>query len=53
MGAGHAQVRRRLERLLNDLGDLAPATRRPPLHLRRDRLAALLEQPTPDRSPAA
>ena len=41
MGAGHAQVRRRLERVLKDLSALAPASRRPPLQLRRDRLADL------------
>ena len=38
MGAGHAQVRRRLERVLTDLGALAPESRRAPLQLRLDRL---------------
>ena len=40
MGAGHAQVRRRLERLLRDLIALAPARRRAPLQLRLDGLGA-------------
>ena len=40
-GRGHAQVRRRLERLLRDLIALAPASRRAPLQLRLDRLARL------------
>ncbi len=39
MGAGHAQVRRRLERVLTDLSALAPQSRRAPLQLRLDRLA--------------
>ena len=41
MGAAHAPIRRRLERLLCDLNALAPATRRPALLLRLDHLAAV------------
>jgi uncharacterized membrane protein len=39
MGAGHVQVRRRLERLLRDLIALAPVSRRAPLQTRLDGLA--------------
>ncbi len=51
MGAGHAQVRRRLERLLRDLIALAPASRRAPLQTRLDALesgrpSAQLDTPT-------
>jgi uncharacterized membrane protein len=38
MGADHAQVRQRLQRLLQDLLALAPASRQAPLQLRLDRL---------------
>ena len=41
MGAGHAQVRRRLERVLADLSALAPESRQAPLRLRLDRLAGM------------
>jgi uncharacterized membrane protein len=40
MGAGHVQVRRRLERLLRDLIALAPVGRRIPLQRRLDSLAS-------------
>ena len=40
MGAGHVQIRRRLERLLRDLIALAPASRRAPLQTRLDGLAS-------------
>ena len=51
MGAGHVQVRRRLERLLRDLIALAPASRRAPLQTRLDALesgrpSAQLDTPT-------
>ena len=53
MGAGHAQVRRRLERLLKDLIALAPASRQPSLQLLRDRLADLPGHRTREGSRAA
>jgi uncharacterized membrane protein len=40
MGANYASVRRRLERLLRDLLEVAPAGRRPPLQRRLDGLAS-------------
>lgn len=40
MGAAHAPIRRRLERLLHDLSELAPAARRPALLTRLDSLTA-------------
>ena len=43
MGAGHAQVRRRLERVLTDLSALAPESRRAPLQRRLDRLAGIAD----------
>jgi uncharacterized membrane protein len=43
MGAGHAQVRRRLERVLTDLSALAPESRRAPLQLHLDRLDGMAD----------
>jgi uncharacterized membrane protein len=39
-GAGHTQVRRRLERLLRDMIALAPESRRTPLQVRLDELSS-------------
>jgi len=49
-GAGHTQVRRRLERLLRDMIALAPASRRPPLQARLDDLVS--KWPPPGLRPA-
>jgi uncharacterized membrane protein len=47
-GAGHAQVRRRLERLLRDLIAVASAGRRAPLATRLDRLASAISTAAPN-----
>jgi uncharacterized membrane protein len=52
VGAGHSQVRRRLERLLSDLIAVAPSSRRAPLAARLDRLVSASSTAAPD-APAA